>query len=35
VFYFVTAQDKEGRESRWFPGEPVPQAGKPFRADSR
>jgi hypothetical protein len=28
--YFVTAQDKDGRESRWFPDEPVPKAGKKF-----
>ena len=26
--YFVTAQDKDGRESRWFPDEPLPQPGK-------
>ncbi|MGB8353405.1 MAG: hypothetical protein WCD79_05920 [Chthoniobacteraceae bacterium] len=26
--YFITAQDKEGRESRWFPNEPVPSPGK-------
>ena len=26
--YFVTAQDKAGRESRWFPNEPVPAPGK-------
>jgi hypothetical protein len=28
--YFVTAQDKDGRESRWFTDEPVPKPGKPF-----
>jgi hypothetical protein len=30
--YFVTAQDKDGRESRWFPGEPVPKPGGKFTA---
>ncbi|PTY06808.1 hypothetical protein DB346_00680 [Verrucomicrobia bacterium LW23] len=27
--YFVTAQDKEGRESRWFPHEPLPAPSEP------
>jgi hypothetical protein len=26
--YFVTAQDKDGRESRWFPNEPLPAPGR-------
>jgi hypothetical protein len=28
ALYFVTAQDKDGRESRWFPNEPLPKPGQ-------
>jgi hypothetical protein len=28
AIYFVTAQDKQGRESRWFPNEPLPNSGR-------
>ena len=27
-FYFVTAVDKDGHESSWFPDEPIPRPGK-------
>jgi len=27
-FYFVTAVDKSGHESTWFPDEPTPRPGK-------
>ena len=30
--YFVTAQDKDGRESRWFPDEPLPNPAKAARS---